>query len=143
VTTVLLGAFVLGIVAGLRTFTAPAALYLARGGVAGYVLAVLALGELVGDMLPKIPPRDSPPALAGRVVAGGFTGWMLCVFLGGTPVAGAVAGVAGALAGTYGGKAFRLALIAGMGPVPAALVEDVLAIVLAILAVTMISPVPL
>jgi uncharacterized membrane protein len=129
---VLIAAFVLGIVAGLRTFIAPAALYLARGGVAGYVLAVAALAELVGDALPNTPPRTFPPALVGRIVSGAFVGWMLGVFRGGAPpLAGAVAGVLGALAGTYGGKLVRLELIERIGALPAALAEDVVAIALA------------
>jgi uncharacterized membrane protein len=129
---VLIGAFLLGVVAGLRTLTAPAALYLARGGVAGYVLAVAALAELVVDMLPKTPPRTFPPGLIGRVVSGAFVGWMLCAWQGAAPVAGAVVGVAGALIGTYGGKAVRLLLIERAGVVPAALIEDAVAIALAI-----------
>ena len=133
--TLLIASFVLGVVAGLRTFTAPAALYLARGGVAGYVLAVVALGEMVGDMLPKVPSRTSPPALAARIVSGAFVGWMLCAFNGGPPVAGALLGVAGALVGAYGGKAVRSRLIERIGTVPAALLEDAAAIVLAVAAV--------
>jgi uncharacterized membrane protein len=128
---VLVAAFVLGIVAGLRTFIAPAALYLARGGVAGWVLAVVALGELFGDLQPNVPPRTFPPALIARVVSGGFVGWMLCAFRGVPPVGGCVLGVIGALIGTYGGKAVRLSLIRRFGAVPAALIEDAVAIVLA------------
>ena len=39
--SVLIGALLLGVVAGLRSLTAPAALFLARGGIAGYVLVGL------------------------------------------------------------------------------------------------------
>lgn len=49
----LIFAFVLGLVAGLRAFTAPAALFLSRGGIVGIILAFLAVAELIGDMLPK------------------------------------------------------------------------------------------
>jgi uncharacterized membrane protein len=138
--TVLIGSLVLGVVAGLRTLTAPAALYLARGGVAGYVLAVAALAELVVDMLPATPPRTAPLALIGRIVSGAVVGWMLCAWHGASPFAGAVAGVLGALIGTYGGKAARLWLITRAGAVPAALIEDVVAIGLAIAVVTGIGP---
>jgi uncharacterized membrane protein len=138
--SVLIAAFVLGVVAGLRSFIPPAALYLARGGVAGYVLAVLALGELFGDLQPNVPPRTFPPALVARIVSGGFVGWMLCAFRGTSPIAGAVAGVIGALVGTYGGKTVRLSLIERFGAVPAALIEDVVAIVLAAVCVIAVSP---
>jgi uncharacterized membrane protein len=138
--SVLVAAFVLGVVAGLRTFIPPAALFLARGGVAGYILALVALGELWGDMQPNVPPRTFPPALIARIVSGGFVGWMLCAYRGASPVGGAVAGVVGALIGTYGGKSVRLALIERVGAVPAALIGDAVAIVLAAVCVIAVSP---
>jgi uncharacterized membrane protein len=139
--SVLIGSLVLGIVSGLRAFLAPAALYLARGGVAGYVLGVVAAAELVGDMLPKTPSRTVPLQLLARVVSGGFVGWMLCAFLAGPTVAGAALGVVGALVGTYGGAAVRGVLIDRIGPIPAALTEDVVAIALALLVVMKLAPV--
>ena len=139
--SVLIGALLLGVVAGLRSLTAPAALYLARGGIAGYVLAVAALGELVNDLLPKTPPRTFLPLLIARVLSGAFVGWMLCAWHGTAPVAGAVVGIAGALIGTYGGKAARLWLIERAGRVPSALIEDAVAIALAIWVVFGIVPV--
>jgi len=139
--SVLIGALLLGVVAGLRSLTAPAALYLARGGIAGYVLTVAALGELVGDMLPKTPPRTFPPGLIARIASGAFVGWMLCAWHGAAPVAGALVGVIGALIGTYGGKAVRLWLIERAGGVASALIEDVVAIGLAICVLFGIAPV--
>jgi len=139
--SVLIGALLLGVVAGLRSLTAPAALYLARGGIAGYVLTVAALGELVGDMLPKTPPRTFPPGLIARIASGAFVGWMLCAWHGAASVAGALVGVIGALIGTYGGKAVRLWLIERAGGVASALIEDVVAIGLAICVLFGIAPV--
>ncbi|MDB5073685.1 MAG: hypothetical protein JWM87_4796 [Candidatus Eremiobacteraeota bacterium] len=137
---VYIAAFVFGVVAGLRTFIAPAALYLARGGIAGYVLALFALGELFGDLQPNVPPRTFPPALIARIASGAFVGWMLCVFRGASPGAGAAAGAVGAVIGTYGGKTVRLGLIERFGAVPAALIEDAIAIVLAAVCVIAVSP---
>ena len=139
--SVLIGSLLLGIVAGLRAMTAPAALYLVRGGIAGYVLAVAALFELVSDMLPKTPPRTSPPMLTVRILSGAFVGWMLCAWDGYVPIAGAVVGIIGSLIGTYGGKAIRLWLIDRIGGVPSALIEDVVAIALAACVVLGIAPV--
>ncbi|GAC1410746.1 MAG: DUF4126 family protein [Candidatus Velthaea sp.] len=136
---VLIASLGLGIVSGLRTFLAPAALYVARGGVAGYVLGVVALGELIGDVLPKTPSRTILPQLVARLVSGAFVGWMLCTFLGAPPIAGATLGLAGALIGTYGGAAVRASLIDRIGAVPAALAEDAIGI---IAAVTLISALP-
>ncbi len=137
---VLAAAFALGLVAGSRTLLAPAALFLARGGVTGYVLAVAALAELGGDLLPKAPPRTAPVGLTGRLVSGAFTGWMLGTFRGVSPFAAAALGLLGAVIGTFGGKALRLTLIARVGAVPAALAEDAIAVALALISVTAVSP---
>ncbi|HEY0798368.1 MAG TPA: hypothetical protein VGD50_04410 [Candidatus Baltobacteraceae bacterium] len=134
--TILAIALGLGFVSGLRTFVAPAAVLLARGGIGGYAVSVLALGELIGDMLPSIPSRTSPPALAARALSGAFVGWTISSMHGGPIIAGGIAGLIGALAGAYGGKAARIAAIERIGPIPAALTEDVIAIALAAFLVT-------
>ncbi|MGC1381064.1 MAG: hypothetical protein WA814_08585 [Candidatus Baltobacteraceae bacterium] len=124
-----LAAFLLGIVAGLRTFTAPAVLWLMRHrGPAAYVLGVLALLEFAGDLYPRTPCRTSPPGLVARLVSGGFCGGALAAAAGSSiPIAVAL-GVAGALVGAYGGLAARLRTIALIGSTPAAIVEDLIAI---------------
>lgn len=134
--TMFVVAFALGVVAGLRTFTAPAVLLLSRHvRVAGAIVAVLALGELVGDLLPNTPSRTQPMPLAARIVSGAFVG---CYVATGTPVvrvAGGVVGIIGAVIGTFGGHALRLKAIARIGAIPAGLVEDVVAIGIAVAAV--------
>lgn len=85
-------AALLGGVSGLRTFTAPAVLALrGRWGAspATRVLPLLAAGELVGDKLPFVPARSSPPAYAGRVASGAACG---------TAVAGGAGAGVGAVA---------------------------------------------
>jgi uncharacterized membrane protein len=133
---VLLGALGLGIVAGLRTLTAPAAVFLARGGWPAIVLGIAALGEFVGDLLPATPARTSPGPFAARIVSGGLVGWLFCAQHGVGFVPGVAAGAIGAVAGTYGGLRGRLAAISAVGPVPAALIEDAIAIGLAAWIVT-------
>jgi len=128
--TTLLFALLLGIVAGLRAFTAPAALFLARGGIAGYVLAVCAIGEYVADLMPNIPSRTALPSIVIRPLSGAVVGYFMA------GAAGACAGIIGALIGTYGGHAARLVAIARIGALPAALLEDVVAIGLAAFVVT-------
>ncbi|WP_333204981.1 hypothetical protein [Microcoleus sp. S28C3] len=116
---------------------APAALFLARGGTIGIVLAVLAVAELIGDMLPQIPSRTSPPALIARILSGGIVGWFITAPNSSVALAGALLGVVGALlVGAYGGRTVRIAAIERIGAVPAALVENVVAIALAALVVT-------
>ena len=133
---VLVVALALGLVAGLRTFTAPAVLLLARHvRVAGAIVAVLAVGELVGDLLPNTPSRTKPMPLAARIVSGAFVG---CYVATGTPVvrvAGGVVGLIGAVIGTFAGHSLRLKAISRIGAIPAAVVEDVVAIGIAVAAV--------
>ncbi len=130
-------AFSLGVVAGLRSMMAPAAVLLARHvRVAGIVVAILAAGELIVDLLPTTPSRTAPVPLVARIVSGAFCGWVVAA---GSPVvriAGVLAGVAGALVGTYGGHAARVRAIKQLGAIPAALAEDVFAVALALFAVT-------
>lgn len=126
----------IGIVSGLRVFTPIAAIALVRGGVWGYVLALVAIGELIADMLPTIPSRTAFPSILIRPLSGAFAGWAIATMHGSSPVLGAILGIVGALVGTYGGHAARLAAIARIGAVPAAVVEDAIAIGLAALIVT-------
>lgn len=54
-------------------------------------------------------------------------------------IPGVFIGLIGALAGTFGGYRMRMALIARIGAVPAALLEDAIAIGLAFLAYRLVS----
>ncbi|MEG4589968.1 hypothetical protein QUA54_32845 [Microcoleus sp. MOSTC5] len=116
--------------------TAAAALFLARGGTIGLVLAVLAVAELIADMLLQIPSRTSPPALIARILSGGIVGWFITAPNSSVALVGALLGFVGALVGAYGGRTVRIAAIERIGAVPGALVEDVVAIALAALVVT-------
>jgi uncharacterized membrane protein len=123
----------IGIVSGLRTFTSLAAVFLMRGGYPGIVLAV---GEYVADLSPKVPSRTAFPSNVVRALSGAIAAWFLTAAHGGAPMAGAAAGVAGALIGTYGGHAARIAAIEKIGAIPAGIAEDVVAVALAALVVT-------
>jgi len=83
-------AFLIGIVAGLRAMTAPAAVswaarlgYLPLQGTplaflgyaaTPYIFTLLAIGELINDKLPKTPSRKVPPQFIFRVISGAFSG---------------------------------------------------------------------
>jgi uncharacterized membrane protein len=149
---VLVLVFLIGLVSGLRALTAPAAVswaarlgLLKLGGtplaflgfaVTPYIFTVLALGELVNDKLPNTPSRKVPPQFGARIVMGALSGGALGASAG-MLWAGVVIGATGAVAGTLGGAAVRGALARAFGKdLPAALIEDAVAIVLSILVVT-------
>jgi len=144
ITTVLLLAVLIGIIAGLRAMTAPAAvswaarlgwLHLAPTGLAflGYaftpwIFTALALVELVTDQLPTTPSRTVPVQFGTRILTGGLSGGAIGAAHG-QLVLGVVGGVVGAVIGTLGGRAVRGRLAASFGrDLPAALIEDAVAI---------------
>ena len=145
-------AFLIGIVAGLRTFTAPAAVsWAARLGaldlhgswlaffgfaVTPYILTLLAIAELIGDKLPRTPSRKAPMPFIARIVSGGLCGGALGA-ASGFLIGGLVAGALGAVVGTFGGYEFRARLVKAIGgnDLPIALLEDAIAIIGAILIV--------
>ncbi|WP_117192198.1 DUF4126 family protein [Rhizobium terrae] len=144
-------ALLIGIIAGLRAMTAPAAIawaaYLGWLPLAGSWLAfmgsvwavgiftILAIVELVTDQLPSTPSRKVPQQFGARLLMGAFTGAALGVpglaAMGMTSlIIGVIAGIIGAAIGTYGGAAARAKLAASFGKdPPAAFIEDAVAII--------------
>jgi uncharacterized membrane protein len=137
-------ALLIGVVAGLRAMTAPAAVaWAARLGwlpLAGFplswlggvipvlVLTVLAALELVADQLPKTPSRKVPVQFIARVLTGAFSGAAL-MMPSGHWLRGAVIGAVGAVLGTFAGAEARARLAKRFGKdQPAALIEDVVAV---------------
>jgi len=142
---VFLFAFLIGLFAGLRSLTAPAAtawaaylgwLKLQRplsliGSVPAVVIfTLLALIELVADKLPKTPSRTAPVGLIARIVTGGLTGACVAAGGGAGALAGAVLGVAGSMVGCFGGYQLRTRLVKALGTPDfvIALLEDLVAI---------------
>lgn len=134
----------IGVIAGLRAMTAPAAMsWAARSGalllvgtplaflgsaVTPYVFSVLALGELVTDQLPKTPSRKVPVQFGTRIVMGALCGGAIGASHG-SLVMGAVSGIVGAVIGTLGGAKVRGSLAVAFGSDrPAALLEDAVAL---------------
>jgi uncharacterized membrane protein len=135
----------IGVMAGLRAMTAPAAISWAARlgwldvastrlaflgyGVTPWVLTALALGELVADQLPSTPSRTVPVQFGTRLLVGGLCGAAIGIS-GGALVIGTLAGIGGAIIGTLGGRAFRARLASAFGSDrPAAFIEDAVAIV--------------
>ena len=103
-----------------------------------YVLSLMAVGELVNDKLPKTPSRLIPPQFITRVVTGTLCGVGVGLATGHL-VAGLLLGAVGSIVGTYGGAKAR-----GFGAklfgrdLPAALVEDVVALGIAVGAIALL-----
>jgi uncharacterized membrane protein len=148
-------ALLIGVVAGLRAMMAPAAVawgaYLGWLPVAGTwagfmghwiavaIFTVLALVELVTDQLPSTPSRKVPQQFGARLVSGAFAGAIIGT-AGGALIAGLIAGIIGAAIGTYGGAEVRAALARAFGrDLPAALIEDAVAILLAFWVVSAVA----
>ncbi|MGV2104157.1 DUF4126 family protein [Rhizobium sp. 21-4511-3d] len=148
-------AFLIGIIAGLRAMTAPAAV--AWGAALGWfdvsqtplafmgykwtpwIFTVLAAVELVTDQLPTTPSRKVPMQFGARIIMGALTGATIGAS-GGSLIGGLLAGVVGAVVGTLGGAAVRGKLAAIFGKdTPAALIEDAVAIVGAILIISAVA----
>jgi uncharacterized membrane protein len=140
----------IGIVAGLRAMTAPAAVawsaYLGWLNLSGSPFAFMgskwavalftlaALGEYVNDQLPKTPARTAAGPLIARIVMGALTGSCLGASGGASIIVAALLGAIGALIGAFGGYKARVGLVKSLG-VPdfaIAIPEDLLAIGLAL-----------
>ena len=138
-------AFGFGVVSGSRSMLAPALVsqsfatshdLLEERGLAADLLSrpravqllpLLAAGELVADKLPWTPARTDVMSLAGRTASGALVGAATAAPENRT--AAALAGAAGALAGTFGLYHLRrLATGRGMPGWLAAVTEDALAI---------------
>lgn len=147
----LLLAVLIGIIAGLRAMTAPAAVSWAAHlgwinlgdswlAFLGYtytpwILTVFAAAELITDQLPSTPSRKVPAQFGTRIVMGALSGAAIGV-TGNMVVLGAAAGIVGAVIGTLGGADLRGRLAAVFrSDLPAALLEDLVAIIGAFLIV--------
>jgi uncharacterized membrane protein len=134
----------IGVVAGLRALTPPAAVsWAAHLGILElsgtwlaflgkpwlpWLLSVLALGELITDQLPTTPSRTVPVQFATRILTGALAGAAIGMAAGNF-IIGTVCGVVGAVIGTLGGRAARARLAAAFDrDLPAALIEDAVAL---------------
>jgi uncharacterized membrane protein len=121
--SVLLFAFLIGCVCGLRSMTAPAViawgtqlgwLHLDGGLLAFFankisvvIFSLFAAGELIADKLPFIPSRTQLGPLGVRIVFGATCGAALCISSAVSPVAGAMLGGVGGVGGAFAGFHYR------------------------------------
>jgi uncharacterized membrane protein len=143
---VLLLSFLIGVVAGLRSLTAPAVVAWAahrrwlqlrysplaflHSRAAWIIFAALALAELVVDKLPATPGRTQPPGLIARFFTGGLSGAALSVAGAHSLALGAILGAIGGIVGAFTGYQVRTRLVSAL-KVPdfvIAVLEDAVAI---------------
>ncbi len=147
----------IGLIAGLRSLTAPAAVCWAAhmgslhlGGsrlsflgsaAAVWISSALAVVELVLDKQPWIAARTKAGPLIDRLIMGGISGAALSVSASQSLVIGAVGGAAGAVVGTFGGYETRRRIVARfkIPDIRVAVVEDAIAIGGALLIVSRLS----
>lgn len=144
----------IGIVAGLRSLTAPAAVSWAahakwldlHGSALSFmgsttavvIFSLLAAAEFVGDLLPRTPRRTLPGPLAARVLSGALSAACLVTSSGHSLPIGVLLGGIGAVIGAYVGYETRRRAVAGLRvkDVMVAVPEDIVAIALAYLIVS-------
>jgi uncharacterized membrane protein len=118
-------AILLGLAAGLRTFSAPAALALRKRplGAAGRLLLLAAAVEMIADKLPSMPSRLARRGLTGRLLSSTASGHLVAGRAGARSSAGAA--LASAVCGNRARGTFAGFL--------SAVAEDAIAIALATL----------
>jgi uncharacterized membrane protein len=143
---VLLLALLIGVIAGLRAFTAPAVMAWAAflhwinlsGTWASWVghwatvtvLTIIAVAELVSDQMEQTPSRKTAVQFVTRLITGGFAGAVLGTAWG-YPWSSLGMGIIGAVLGTIGGYEARTRLVRATGgrDLPIGVLEDVVAAV--------------
>jgi uncharacterized membrane protein len=127
-TEVLVLAFLIGGVAGLRSMTAPAVLAWAAhlnwldlhntrlsfmGSIAAVaIFTLLAIIELIADKLPSTPSRLEPAGLIARIMLGALGGAGIALAAGTQSLAvGGALGAIGGIAGAFAGHATRTRLV--------------------------------
>jgi len=144
----------IGIVAGLRSLTAPAVV--AWGAHLGWlnlhgsplafmgsttavaVFSLLAIGELIADKLPNTPKRTAIVGLLARIALGSLCGACLCAAAGKSLLAGGLLGGIGGVIGAFSGYEIRKSLANSLHikDLVVAVCEDAIAISLALFLVS-------
>ncbi len=146
----IIAALLLGVVCGMRTFVAPAilALTLSRSpelvapvapvhwfthSVVAIILAIAAIGELIGDKLPQTPNRTALAPFVARAVSGGICGAAIFQLGSMNPWIGAGCGAVAAATSTIGTFHARryVGRVTGIRDRYIAVAEDLIAIMIA------------
>lgn len=142
----------IGIVAGLRSLTAPAvvawgahldwlnlhssSLAFMGSTAAVAIFSLLATGELVADKLPMTPKRTAFAPLIARILTGGLCGACLCAAAGKSLLVGTLLGGIGGVIGAFLGYSIRKRLAVRIKDFVIAVCEDLVAVSLALFLVS-------
>jgi uncharacterized membrane protein len=141
---ILLFAFLLGCICGLRSMTAPALvawaahlgwLHLQGSRLAFFahpvslvIFSLFAIGELIADKLPFIPARIQAGPLGVRILFAALCAAAVCVSGGASLLLGAILGALGAVLGAFAGYTYRRSLSSKVPDLLLALLEDLVAV---------------
>ena len=152
----ILAVIIIGLSAGLRTFTAPAVVawsaYLGwinldhtpfvfmASPISIAIFSFLAFGEYVWDVLPSTPSRTQAPGLIGRILTGAFSAACLLAATNNNLLL-CILGSFAAICAAFAGYQMRVRLVRALGVKDAfiAIPEDLVAVGLAILSVLLVS----
>ena len=139
----------IGLVAGLRSLTAPAVVAWAahlgwlnlhgsplafmESTAAVILFSIFAIGELIVDKLPMTPKRTALVPLVARIVTGGLCGASLCAAAGQSLGIGIILGGIGSVIGAFAGYEIRRRLVNNLRTkdIFVAICEDLVAVALA------------
>src|SRR5213082_984622 len=142
-------AFGVGVAAGLRSLSPPAVVaWAAHHGwlnlsdsplrfmgstIAVVIFSLLAVGELITDLLPQTPKRTAPVPLGARILMGGLCGACVCAASNQSLIIGAILGAIGGVIGAFAGYEIRRRLVTALNIKDffVALLEDLVTIGLA------------
>lgn len=105
------------------------------------VFTLLAVGEYIGDKLPKTPSRTALVPLLARVAFGGLVGAIGATVIKGAVIEGIILGVLSALLGAFAGLHIRLRAVESTGRPDwnIAVVEDATVILASVFAVLILK----
>ena len=144
----------IGFAAGLRSLTPPAVVAWAAhlgwlnlnnsplafmgSPIALIIFSLLAVFELIADLLPSTPKRTAPVPLVARILMGGLCGASVCAAGNQSLIIGAIFGALGGVIGALAGYEVRRKLVAALNikDIFIALLEDLVTIGLACFFVT-------
>jgi uncharacterized membrane protein len=94
------------------------------------IFSLLAVFELVADVLPQTPKRTAPVPLVARILMGGLCGACICAASNQPLIVGAILGAVGGIIGAFAGYGIRRKLVTALNikDIFIALLEDLITI---------------